>query len=51
MFRPDLLAGKRILTTGDGGGLGGHMGRRFVALGAGLALCRPMLRPISTGRW
>ena len=39
MFRPDLLAGKRILVTGGGTGLGLSMGRRFVALGAELVIC------------
>jgi hypothetical protein len=37
MFRPDLLAGNRILITG--GGLSGDTGRRFFELGAGFALC------------
>ena len=39
MFQPDLLAGKRILITGGGTGLGKSMGRRFLELGAELALC------------
>ncbi len=39
MFRPDLLAGKRILITGGGTGLGKSMGRRFLELGADLAIC------------
>jgi NAD(P)-dependent dehydrogenase (short-subunit alcohol dehydrogenase family) len=39
MFRPDLLAGKRILVTGGGTGLGLSMGRRFVELGAELVIC------------
>jgi NAD(P)-dependent dehydrogenase (short-subunit alcohol dehydrogenase family) len=39
MFQPDLLAGKRILITGGGTGLGKSMGRRFLELGAGLAIC------------
>jgi NAD(P)-dependent dehydrogenase (short-subunit alcohol dehydrogenase family) len=39
MFRPDLLAGKRILITGGGTGLGKSMGRRFLELGAELAIC------------
>jgi NAD(P)-dependent dehydrogenase (short-subunit alcohol dehydrogenase family) len=39
MFRQDLLAGKRVLVTGGGTGLGLAMGRRFVELGADLAIC------------
>jgi NAD(P)-dependent dehydrogenase (short-subunit alcohol dehydrogenase family) len=39
MFCPDLLAGKRILITGGGTGLGKSMGRRFLELGAKLAIC------------
>ena len=39
MFRSDLLAGKRVLVTGGGTGLGLAMGRRFVELGAELAIC------------
>jgi len=39
MFQPDLLAGKRILITGGGTGLGLAMGRRFLELGAELAIC------------
>lgn len=39
MFRGDLLAGKRILVTGGGTGLGKSMGRRFLELGAELAIC------------
>ena len=38
MFRPDLLAGKRILITGGGSGLGRSMARRFGELGASLVL-------------
>lgn len=34
MFQADLLAGKRILITGGGTGLGLSMGRRFAELGA-----------------
>ena len=30
MFEKNLLAGKRILITGGGSGLGAAMGRRFV---------------------
>ncbi len=39
MFRADLLAGKRILVTGGGTGLGAAMARGFAGLGAALVLC------------
>ena len=39
MFQAGLLAGKRILVTGGGTGLGYSMGRRFLELGARLAIC------------
>ncbi len=39
MFQPDLLAGRRILITGGGSGLGAAMATRFAALGACLVLC------------
>ena len=39
MFQSTLLAGKRILITGGGTGLGYSMGRRFLELGARLAIC------------
>ncbi|MGZ5922064.1 MAG: SDR family oxidoreductase [Rhizomicrobium sp.] len=39
MFVRGLLAGKRILVTGGGSGLGAAMGRRFVELGAELVIC------------
>src|SRR5438309_11953599 len=39
MFEKDLLAGKRILVTGGGSGLGAAMGSRFVELGAELIIC------------
>jgi NAD(P)-dependent dehydrogenase (short-subunit alcohol dehydrogenase family) len=39
VFQADLLAGKRILITGGGTGLGAAMGRRFVELGAELVIC------------
>jgi NAD(P)-dependent dehydrogenase (short-subunit alcohol dehydrogenase family) len=39
MFEKVLLAGKRILVTGGGSGLGAAMGRRFVELGAELIIC------------
>ena len=34
MFKPDLLAGQRILVTGGGTGLGRAMTEKFLALGA-----------------
>jgi NAD(P)-dependent dehydrogenase (short-subunit alcohol dehydrogenase family) len=39
MFRSDLLAGRRLLVTGGGTGLGFAMARRFAELGAELAIC------------
>jgi NAD(P)-dependent dehydrogenase (short-subunit alcohol dehydrogenase family) len=39
VFKSDLLAGKRVLVTGGGTGLGFSMGRRFVQLGADLVIC------------
>jgi NAD(P)-dependent dehydrogenase (short-subunit alcohol dehydrogenase family) len=39
MFEKGLLAGKRVLVTGGGSGLGAAMGRRFLDLGAELAIC------------
>jgi NAD(P)-dependent dehydrogenase (short-subunit alcohol dehydrogenase family) len=39
MFEKGLLAGKRILITGGGSGLGAAMARRFVELGAELNIC------------
>jgi len=39
MFQTDLLAGKRILITGGGSGLGAAMAGRFAELGASLLLC------------
>ncbi len=39
MFQNDLLAGKRILITGGGSGLGLSMGLRFRELGATLVIC------------
>ena len=38
-FTEGLLAGKRILITGGGTGLGKSMGRRFLSLGANLVIC------------
>lgn len=39
MFAADLLAGKRILVTGGGTGLGAAMARRFAELGARIVIC------------
>jgi NAD(P)-dependent dehydrogenase (short-subunit alcohol dehydrogenase family) len=39
MFEAGLLRGKRILVTGGGTGLGLAMGKRFLELGASLAIC------------
>jgi len=39
MFETTLLAGKRILVTGGGSGLGAAMSRRFAELGAELIIC------------
>ena len=39
MFEKGLLAGKRILITGGGSGLGAAMARRFLELGAELIIC------------
>src|SRR5216684_4068860 len=39
LFEKGLLAGKRILITGGGSGLGAAMGRRFAELGAELVIC------------
>lgn len=39
MFRPDLLAGKRILVTGGGTGLGKSISERYLELGAEVLIC------------
>lgn len=39
MFQTDLLKGKRILVTGGGTGLGQSMARRYLELGAEVAIC------------
>jgi len=39
MFETGLLRGKRVLVTGGGTGLGLSMGKRFLELGARLAIC------------
>jgi NAD(P)-dependent dehydrogenase (short-subunit alcohol dehydrogenase family) len=48
MFEKGLLAGKRILVTGGGSGLGAAMGRRFVELGAELIICGRQLELLET---
>jgi NAD(P)-dependent dehydrogenase (short-subunit alcohol dehydrogenase family) len=39
VFEKGLLAGKRVLITGGGTGLGKAIGRRYVELGADLVIC------------
>ncbi len=39
MFAPDLLAGRHVLITGGGTGLGRAIGERYLALGASLVIC------------
>lgn len=39
MFESDLLAGRRVLITGGGTGLGRSMGRRILELGGELVIC------------
>lgn len=39
MFTADLLAGRHVLITGGGTGLGRAIGRRFLDLGASLVIC------------
>ena len=46
MFTADLLAGKRILVTGGGTGLGAAMARRFAELGAQLVVCGRRAEPL-----
>ena len=46
MFVSDLLAGKRILVTGGGTGLGAAMARRFAELGARIVICGRRPEPL-----
>ena len=39
MFKENLLAGRRILVTGGGTGLGKSMAARFLQLGAEVHIC------------
>jgi NAD(P)-dependent dehydrogenase (short-subunit alcohol dehydrogenase family) len=48
MFEKSLLAGKRILVTGGGSGLGAAMARRFRELGADLIICGRRLDLLET---
>src|SRR6476659_6258323 len=48
MFEKGLLAGKRILVTGGGSGLGAAMVHRFVELGAELIICGRRLELLET---
>jgi NAD(P)-dependent dehydrogenase (short-subunit alcohol dehydrogenase family) len=48
MFEKSLLAGKRILVTGGGSGLGAAMARRFRELGAELIICGRRLDLLET---
>jgi FlaA1/EpsC-like NDP-sugar epimerase len=38
MYQSDLMAGRRILVTGGGTGLGKAMAERFLGLGADVAI-------------
>jgi NAD(P)-dependent dehydrogenase (short-subunit alcohol dehydrogenase family) len=46
MFRPDLFAGKVVLITGGGTGLGQAIALRLGALGAKVAVCGRRLDPL-----
>lgn len=46
MYQPELLAGRRILITGGGTGLGRSMALRFAELGAQIFLCGRREEPL-----